>query len=346
METIAFNRELSAWLAQQFGSSVDEPLSGALARWRGISPQAANGQLRKLVETGVLRAQPRGRTKFYRLRALRHATISLEREKVQEDRIWSDIVAPELDGFAEPAAMRVLEYGVTEMVNNARDHSDGTTVTVRVHVDMAFGSVVVVDDGEGIFARIRRLCGLHDERESLLELAKGKLTTDPERHSGEGVFFSSRALDRFAIHSGGLSFSHMRGRDDFLFDHDDSIHGTTVLMRHAHTSLTELKSVFDEYAAPEEYTFSKTVVPLRLAVFGNENLMSRSQARRVLARMERFRSVLLDFEGVPFIGQAFADEIFRVFARQHPDMELVPINTNAEVGQMVSRAMAGRAATE
>ncbi len=186
------------------------------------------------------------------------------------------------------------------------------------------------------------MCGLSDERESLLELAKGKLTTDPERHSGEGVFFTSRAVDRFVIFSGGLSFSHEKVGHDFPFGHDDVHQGTTVVTRHAHTSQTDLTKTFNQFAAPGEYTFSKTIVPLRLAVFGNENLMSRSQARRVLARVERFRTVVLDFDGVGFVGRAFADEVFRVFAAQHPDMEIIPIHTNAVGGQMISRARMGR----
>lgn len=222
------------------------------------------------------------------------------------------------------------------------DHSGGKKVTVEVAVDLAFTSVVVSDDGEGIFAKIKRVCELADKRESLLALAKGKLTTDPSRHSGEGVFFTSRALDRFVILSGGLSFTHSRGESDFLHDHADMTLGTTVMMRHAHTSPTDLKAVFDEYAAPEEYTFSKTVVPLRMALIGNEHLMSRSQARRVLTRVEKFQTVLLDFDGVEFVGQAFADEVFRVFAGQHPGMEIVPINAVPIISQMISRAMAGR----
>jgi len=182
-----------------------------------------------------------------------------------------------------------------------------------------------------------------DERQSLLELAKGKLTTDPERHSGEGVFFASRALDYFVIVSGGLWFPHRKDGLDFLLGRQSMRHGTTVVLRHAHTSSTDLRQIFDQYAAPEEYTFDKTIVPLRLAVYGNENLMSRSQARRVLTRVERFRTVVLDFDQVEFVGQSFADEVFRVFARQHPDTEIIPIHTNAAVGQMVARAMAGRA---
>ena len=342
METDGFDSPLSAWLSARFASSAEQALSAELARWRGISPQAANQQLRKHVAAGALSVRAQGRRNLYRLTPVRQVSVAYARAEVREDRVWSDDVAPLLAGFASPEAMRVLEFGVTEIVNNAHDHSEGTTVCVRVEVDLAFTCVIVSDDGEGIFARIKRLCGLLDAHESLLELAKGKLTTDPAHHSGEGVFFTSRALDHFEIRSSGLTFSHLHGRKDILFDHASDAVGTTVVMRHAHTSPTRLSAVFDEYAAPDEFTFDKTVVPLRLAVYGNENLMSRSQAKRVLSRVERFRTVLFDFDGVAYVGQGFADEIFRVFANEHPGTELVPINANADIGQMVSRAMRGR----
>ena len=49
---------------------------------------------------------------------------------------------------------------------------------------------------------------LSDERLASLELSKGKLTIEPRRHSGEGVFFTSRV--RPVPDSGG----------ELLFDHD------------------------------------------------------------------------------------------------------------------------------
>ena len=48
--------------------------------------------------------------------------------------------------------------------------------------------------------------------------------------------------------------------------------------------------------------------------------------------------MLLDFEGVPTIGRAFADEVFRVFRRDHPDVSIVPVNDNPEVKRMIARA--------
>ena len=86
-----------------------------------------------------------------------------------------------------------------------------------------------------------------------------------------------------------------------------------------------MREVFDAFTDPEEYSFDKTVVPLRLAQYEGEKLVSRSQAKRVANRFERFKRVELDFAGVSEIGQAFADELFRVFASgasadtHHPD---------------------------
>ena len=69
--------------------------------------------------------------------------------------------------------------------------------------------------------------------------------------------------------------------------------------------------------------------------------VSRSQARRVLADLDKFKTVILDFDRVPTIGQAFADEIFRVFKAKHPDMTITPVGANEAVAFMIARALAG-----
>ena len=72
--------------------------------------------------------------------------------------------------------------------------------------------------------------------------------------------------------------------------------------------------------------------------------MSRSQARRLVSGLERFREVVLDFRGVELVGQGFADEVFRVWARQHPEVALIPTAMNEAVAFMVERAIAGASA--
>ncbi len=76
---------------------------------------------------------------------------------------------------------------------------------------------------------------------------------------------------------------------------------------------------------------------VRLAQYDDEKLISRSQAKRLLDRIDKFKVVIFDFAEVETIGQAFADEIFRVFRRQHPDIEIVYLNASDSVRQMIDR---------
>lgn len=66
--------------------------------------------------------------------------------------------------------------------------------------------------------------------------------------------------------------------------------------------------------------------------------VARSHAKRLLERAEKFERVVFDFRDVEWISPAFADEIFRVFALQHPEVELVAVNTNVGVKKMVAKA--------
>jgi hypothetical protein len=102
-------------------------------------------------------------------------------------------------------------------------------------------------------------------------------------------------------------------------------------------------TIFDAYTSPEnDYSFDKTAVPVKMAEQNPNDLVSRSQAKRLLLRIDRFRTVVLDFENVNQIGQAFADEIFRVFARSHPGISVQFINANDDVRRMIKRAQSAQ----
>ena len=233
------------------------------------------------------------------------------------------------------------------MVNNAWDHSEGSLIDIAVDKTAVATEMMVIDDGVGIFRKIHQAMNLLDERHALFELYKGKLTTDPKHHTGEGIFFSSRMFDTFGILSGGVYFSHKWGKDeDWLLERERSHSGTTVFMRLGnHTSRT-LRQVFDKFTGTEseDYSFNKTVVPVQLAQYGNDKLISRSQAKRVLARVELFKTVVLDFTSVPTIGQAFADELacsgsFRVsIPRSCSDWHRSVQTRSVQVKRMITRA--------
>ena len=71
--------------------------------------------------------------------------------------------------------------------------------------------------------------------------------------------------------------------------------------------------------------------------------MARSEARRLLQGVGGATVLRLDFTGVAMIGQAFADEVFRVFANDHPDMELFAVGANTTVAHMIRHVAGDRA---
>ena len=121
----------------------------------------------------------------------------------------------------------------------------------------------------------------------MLELAKGKFTTDPAHHTGEGIFFSSRMFDAFTIVSGEVAFSHEGAQvEDWSVPLDPSVAGTTVTLSLGNHTTRTAKKVFDQFTtADDDYGFTKTVVPVVLAQYGDVDLVSRSQARRLLVRV-------------------------------------------------------------
>jgi len=313
-----------------------------LAQAGGVSRQVANGYLQALVRDGLVDAQGTTRARVYRLKTLAEASRRYPREGLQEDLVWRELVSPVVARFAQNVR-DIWHYAATEMINNAIDHSGAAEVLVEVQKNELSTELLVADEGLGIFVKIQRALELHDPREAILELAKGKLTTAPEQHSGEGIFFTSRVLDCFEIESHHLRFSHAPRADDAIAEQAVDTPGTRVRMRLANDSPRVLREVFDSFTDAEEYSFDKTVVPLRLAQYEGEQLVSRSQAKRVAHRFERFKRVELDFAGVSDIGQAFADELFRVFATAHPLIRITPINTEPAVAQMIRRAVAAGA---
>ena len=307
----------------------------------GITRQAVHGHLAALVKSGWLVAQGNTRARFYALGENRSHQQTFPLKGLDESEVYYRDF-----GFMFKDLSRSVEdichYGFTEMLNNAIDHSGGTAVAIYVERTADLISIFISDDGEGIFKHIARKLGLSEPRGSILELSKGKLTTDPERHSGQGIFFTSRAFDTFVIRSGNLAFSHQdSSMFDFLLDSFIDKDGTHVVMQIALHSDRTLKSVFDEFTGDEEedYAFNKTIVSVTLALYEGERLVSRSQAKRILNRVDKFKKVVLDFKGVDAIGQAFADEIFRVYARQHPHIELIPVHMEKDVEKMVTAAI-------
>lgn len=338
------SEEIEAFVIAQIRAHPED-IARVTAEHFGISRQAVNRHLTRLVDEKKLTASGATRSRRYEPALLVAQTFGLPvSSSLEEHRVWEESVAPLLKGVPGNIG-DICFYGFTEMLNNVIDHSGSDTVNIGVERSLVQVSMSILDHGVRIFRKIAGDLGLEDERHAILELCKGKLTTAPTRHSGEGIFFTSRMFDDFSIRSGPHALTCKDGESWRLHSRDSTTEfalteGTFVKMQIDARSRRTQKEVFDRFSDPaeEDYGFTRTHVPVALVRHGTENLISRSQAKRLVARFDRFKYVHLDFADIPMIGQAFADEVFRVFKNAHPDVKLTWANTTPEVEQMIRRA--------
>ena len=235
----------------------------------------------------------------------------------------------------------IFAFAFSEMFNNAIEHSRSKSISIEVAVKDKDLSFIVSDSGVGAFRNIMKKKNLKSEIEAIQDLLKGKTTTMPKSHSGEGIFFTSKAGDVFILDSFGYRLSVNTIKPNIAIHHlSTRKRGTRVVFRINTDSNRHLNDVFKKYtnlAETGDYGFDKTEIRVKLFTSGGVHI-SRSQARRVLAGLEKFKIILFDYENVPMVGQAFADEIYRVFKELHPDIRLENENMSEGVRFMVERA--------
>ena len=319
-------------------------ISGAgIAAVIGISRQAAHRQLVALLDQGRLVRSGRTRSALYRLPGRTrekddalpepfrrtYVTRGLKEDAVfAEAALWLNLRAA-----VSPAAFRIGAYAFTEMLNNAIEHSRAATCRVEVSLRARDYYIAVRDQGVGAFESIRKRFRLAEEADAVGELLKGKATSLPERHSGEGIFFTSKACDRFLLRSHRIEVAFDSKKHDIVVSLHARISGTKVEMFISRSSRRKLETVFAAFA-PEEYDFrfERSVVMVRFAA---RDYVTRSEAKRLVARLEQFREVTLDFSGVTSIGQGFADEVFRVFSAAHPAVILKRVNVPPAIDAVI-----------
>lgn len=261
------------------------------------------------------------------------------KEHLEEDRIFKHDIQP-LIGHLPQNVFEILRYIFTEMMNNAIEHANATSIKTMLLVNKLNVRMLIIDDGIGIFKKIQQFFAEQGEDLSLDEavdaLFPGKLTTAKKNHTGEGIFFSSRAADQFVIFSENKCFRH-DSFSDIKFELKNILYtsGTCVAFSMNNNSTKQLKDVFDMFSDAER-GFFKTQIPIA-HMFESGCPVSRSEARRLGSYVKRFEEVTLDFKDVTSIGQAFTHELFIVFQNDNPNMKFNVVNANTDVANMISR---------
>ena len=307
-----------------------------------VSRQQISFILNDLFKKGLLARQGSGAFVFYALPDNAHALKKLVQKRLvnknlKEHEVLDDIKKSSqfLENLKENVGS-IFNYAFSEMLNNAIEHSKSKLINVEVENDKENLKFIVRDFGIGIFKNVMQKRHLASEYEAIQDLLKGKTTTQPQSHSGEGIFFTSKVGDIFILESFGLRLRIDNLIKDIFVEEIKPVKGTKVSFQLSLISKRHLNDIFKEYTNPTSYAFDKTEIHIKLYTMGTI-YVSRSQARRVLTNLDKFKSIVLDFDQVPTIGQAFADEIFRVFATKHQEIQITPINMNEAVDFMVRR---------
>lgn len=263
----------------------------------------------------------------------------LKNEHLQEHEVYEDIQNqyPPVKRLSENVRS-ILNYAFSEILNNAIEHSRSKYVEVAVSVQNRKLNFIINDFGIGVFRNIMKEKELKTEVEAMQDLLKGKTTTMPKSHSGQGIFFTSKASDVFILESYGYMLTINNKTHDVSYKVLPALkRGTRVKFSINVNSPRHLSAIFRKFSVGTEFAFNKTEIKVTLYASGDGVHVSRSQARRILDGLDKFESIILDFDKVATIGQAFADEVFRVFKEKYPNIEIQPVNMNEAVRFMVER---------
>ncbi|MBI2436693.1 MAG: DUF4325 domain-containing protein [Candidatus Magasanikbacteria bacterium] len=316
----------------------------------GVSRAYAQAHLRVLVERGVL----------MRIGETNASRYMYAGEDPDEKRLWKkvlqnkktidetavlDMARDETRIFSglSRSLISIVEYAFTEILNNAKEHSSATQIRICIsrkrNNEGEVISFTIKDNGVGIFRHIQKMMKLHSPEEAIERLLKGKQTTMPRGHSGEGIFFTSKIADVCTIRSDDILVRFDTMVPDIFVGETRPIQGTELGFEISTTSKKNLIQLFEQFCTDtdELSLFDKTLIHVKAYQLGG-TCISRSQAKRVVYGLDAFNKIILDFSGVTLVGQGFADEIFRVWQFANPQKVITPVNANDKVLFMIRRA--------
>ena len=299
-----------------------------------ISHQTAYRYLNELVKEELIVKEKRG-VYLVNFHEDKYELLRDNGDLQYEDKIYNKYFQDKVKDL--PANVQsIWSYAFSEMLNNVIDHSECSKTILLVRTSRVKTEIYICDNGVGIFEKIRTAFNYSSNEDALQELFKGKLTTNKEEHSGEGIFFSSRLMDEYWIFSDGLFFSHNKYNEEWMHEIEGETKGTIVYMALSNSSKKQTKDVFDEYADVDG-GFTKTAVKIKNMF--DSSPVSRSQAKRLCNRLDEFEEVVVDFEDVDWMGQGFAHQLFCVFAKNNPDIRITPINMSLDVEKMYNHVV-------
>ncbi len=262
--------------------------------------------------------------------------------ELSEAQIWIDYLE---DTFCllPKYAYEIFRYAFSRTFNNVMEHSKATEVEIQTLWEKDELTLKIQDNGIGIFDCMQKSLSLSNERECVIRLATEKVTTSPEKHGGQGLFFTSRAVDQFMLRSGNIHFYRNNRQDDWTLEtHQVQLTGTTVSLSLAYNTRRRITEIFKKYSTlvdDSDPRFDKIHILVELCSKEILNRCNRQNAKKLLQGVHKYRHVLVDFKNVNSVTQGFVDEVFRLFQARYPQIEIKYTNANDDVKFMIEHTL-------
>ena len=167
-----------------------------------ISQNTVYRYLSELLDSGAVTRKKNGvysivnQTKQFTLR--RDANELVDEQRIYERLIYDDYV-----GNLPENVRKIWDFSFTEMMNNAIDHSRAGEVTIVVSANRAYTSIIIYDNGIGIFKNIRNWFAL-DSIELTFSSALGEQWGNKELRKSIKSTFKTRRIN------GKIEVSYLR----------------------------------------------------------------------------------------------------------------------------------------
>ena len=302
----------------------------------GLSRQAILKHMHTLISEDRVVAYGKTRDRFYELIPLVNFSKTVDiKNSFFPDEILKKQILPNLNSVALNI-YEICEFSIMALLSNALDHAQATKLHYKLYVSPNDVHFVLSDNGIGIFENLNNSLILEDIQVAAIEIAKGRITTDPQNHGGDELMTVIHLFDKVTIDSSGICLTYYNKKNEWTVTRSSQQKGTRIHLEIKSNSRRTCQEIFRQIFDRE----NKLVrIPVNLVRSDGEQVNSRIQAQSLLHNIKDLTEIEFDFKNIELIGPAFADELVRKTKEKNQLADIKWTNSTKMVDVLMSRAI-------
>ena len=302
----------------------------------GLSRQAILKHMHALISEDRVVAYGKTRDRFYELKPLVNFAKTVDiKNSFFPDEILKKQILPNLNSVALNI-YEICEFSIMALLSNALDHAQATKLHYKLYVFPNDVHFVLSDNGIGIFENLNNSLILEDIQVAAIEIAKGRITTDPQNHGGDELMTVIHLFDKVTIDSSGICLTYYNKKNEWTVTRSSQQKGTRIHLEIKSNSRRTCQEIFRQIFDRE----NKLVrIPVNLVRSDGEQVNSRIQAQSLLHNIKDLTEIEFDFKNIELIGPAFADELVRKTKEKNQIADIKWTNSTKMVDVLMSRAI-------